>query len=252
MLVVETNWKTGTFNDEANVLLVFEPGLERQTLDLSDSSTWQGFVAMVRMGTHHIWIGIDHILIALLLPAVVYRQDVGWQPVTEFRSALIHVIKVVTIFTVAHTITLSLAALQAIVLPSRLVESVIAISIAIAALDIVVPVFRHRIWWIVFAFGLFHGFGFASVLGEIGIPPSYMLHSLFGFNLGVEIGQVAIVLAVFPVLYLLRQQSAYVKALLPAAAAILIAVSLYWFIERAFLVDLPAGAIVNSIIALAL
>lgn len=252
MLVIETNWKTGTFNNEANVSLVFEPGRERQTLDLSSTSTLSGFNAMVRMGTHHIWIGIDHILflIALLLPSVVHRQNRTWQSVTEFHVALIHVIKIVTIFTIAHTITLSLAALQTISLPSRLVESVIAISIAIAALDIVVPIFKQRIWWIVFAFGLFHGFGFASVLAEIGIPPAYMVHSLLGFNLGVELGQVAIVLAVFPILYFLRQQKAYVKAVLPGAAAILIAVSLYWFTERAFLIDLPAGAIVNKLLAL--
>ena len=85
-------------------------------------------------------------------------------------QALIYVIKVVTIFTIAHTITLSLAALGAVSLSSRLVESIIAFSIAVAALNIIVPIFRDRIWLVVFAFGLFHGFGFASVLGEYGIP----------------------------------------------------------------------------------
>jgi hypothetical protein len=254
MLVIENNWKSGTFGNEANVSLVFEPGRERQTLDLSDSSTLRGFLAMVRLGSHHIWIGIDHILflLALLLPAVVQRRDDNrWEPVANFRTAIINVIKVVTVFTVAHTITLSLAALNTVALSSRLVESIIALSIAIAALNIVVPIFRDRIWLVVFAFGLFHGFGFASVLGEIGIPSSYLVHSLLGFNVGVELGQVAIVIGVFPVLYLAGRSMFYSRFVLPAMTAGLIAVSLYWFTERAFLVDLPAGEIINNILALA-
>ena len=250
MLVIETNWKTGTFDNEGSVSGIFEPGEELIVLDLSDSTMLRGFVSMVRLGTHHIWIGIDHILflLALLLPAVVRRENKAWEPVDSFRTAFIHVIKVVTVFTIAHTITLSLAALNTVSLSDRVVESVIAISIAIAALHILVPVFRGGIWWVVFAFGLFHGFGFASVLGDIGIPDSYLVHSLFGFNVGVELGQIAIVMVVFPVLYLIRSTLLYRRLLLPAAAAGLILVSLYWFTERAFEVDLPAGAIMNSII----
>lgn len=253
MLVVETYWKSGTFDAESNLVATFSPGDELQTVDLSSSSTLTGFMAMVGLGTHHIWIGIDHILflLALLLPAVVYRDESHWRPVDRFRPAIIHVIKVVTLFTIAHTITLSLAALKTIELPSRLVESVIAISIAIAALHILYPVFRGKIWWVVFAFGLFHGFGFASVLGEIGIPESYIVHSLLGFNLGVELGQLAIVAIVFPLLFVLRLLPLYTRAFLPVAASALVVVSLYWFIERAFMIDLPAGAIVNSVLAFA-
>lgn len=250
MLVIETYWKTGTFQNEAGVSGVFEPGKEVITLDLSESSVWRGFVALVGLGTHHIWIGIDHILflMALLLPAVVFRERSSWQPVDDFRTAFIQVIKVVTVFTIAHTITLSMAALGTVSLSSRLVESVIAISIAIAALHIITPVFRGGIWWVVFIFGLFHGFGFASVLGEIGIPDDYLVYSLLGFNIGVELGQVAIVIVVFPVLFFMRNRWHYNRLLLPAAATALIAVSLYWFTERAFELDLPAGAILNSIL----
>ena len=250
MLVIETNWKTATFQNEGSVSGIFEPGEEVITLDLSDSTMLRGFAAMVSLGTHHIWIGIDHILflMALLLPAVVYREDKSWLPVADFRTAFIHVIKVVTVFTIAHTITLSLATLNTVSLSDRLVESVIAISIAIAALHIFVPVFRGGLWWVVFAFGLFHGFGFASVLGDMGIPDSYLVHSLLGFNIGVELGQIAIVMVVFPVLYFMRGTLLYNRLLMPAAAVALIMISLYWFTERAFEVDLPAGAIMNSII----
>jgi hypothetical protein len=248
-LVVENNWKTGTLDNEMIISLGFAPGRTADRLDLSHSAVWRGFVELVRQGVHHIWIGIDHILflVALLLPSVVRRERGAWSPAPEFRPALIYAVKIVTVFTVAHTVTLSLAALGTISLPSRLVESVIALSIAIAAADVIYPIFHKRIWLVVFAFGLFHGFGFASVLGEIGIPRKYMVHSLLGFNLGVEIGQLAIVCALFPILYLARRLWIYPKVILRYGAAMLIVVSMYWFIERGFGVDLPAGAVINAV-----
>ena len=251
-LVIEDNWKTGTFGNEAVISLTFTPNSMEQRLELSDNSTLRGFIAMVKMGVHHIWIGIDHILflLALLIPSVVRRRDGVWQPVDSFRDALIYVLKIVTVFTVAHTITLSLAALGKISLSPRIVESIIALSIAVAALDILVPIFKRKIWLIVFGFGLFHGFGFASILGGIGIPPKYMVHSLLGFNLGVELGQVVVVMLLFPVLYFLRTNSLYRRILMQAGAVLLIVVAMYWFIERAFEVDLPAGAIMNSILGI--
>lgn len=250
LLVIENNFETGTFNNEAGVSLIFGPGEERQRLDLSGGSPWHGFVAMTRLGVHHIWVGIDHILflVALLLPAVLRRRDGRWQAVDNFRDALVHVIKIVTLFTVAHSITLSIAALGVVHLPSRLVESIIAFSIAVAALDIVVPVFRGRIWIVVFVFGLFHGFGFASVLGDLGISGGHMVLTLLGFNVGVEIGQAAIVCAIFPVLYLLKSTALYTRFALKPAAALLIVVALYWFVERAFSVDLPAYALIRRFI----
>ena len=249
--VVEHNWSTGTFNDESNIMLVFRPGAERQSFEV-EGSVLQGFAAMIGQGAHHIWIGIDHILflLALLLPSVVRRESGQWQPVDGFRPAIIYVIKVVTVFTIAHTITLSAAALGAISLPSRLVESIIALSIAVAALDIVRQIFGRRIWWVVFVFGLFHGFGFASVLGDIGIGGEYLFHTLFGFNLGVELGQVAVVAVVFPLLFLIRRLAAYPRILLPGGALLLIAISLYWFVERGFDIDLPAGRLLKPVLSL--
>jgi hypothetical protein len=129
-----------------------------------------------------------------------------------------------------------------------LVESIIALSIAIAAAEVLYPIFRGRIWIVVFVFGLFHGFGFATVLGELGIPPKYVVHSLLGFNIGVEIGQVAIVCIVFPLLYLFRNWWLYRGLVLRYGSLLLIAISLYWLIERGFGIDLPAGAMLNATI----
>lgn len=249
-LVVENNWKAGTFDNEAQVSLIFTPTDRRQTVDLSASSVLRGFIAMLQLGMHHIWIGIDHVLflLALLLPSVLRRPSGYWEPVSGFRPALRNVVAIVTLFTVAHTLTLSLAAMEMVILPSRLVESIIAASIAIAALDILLPLFRGYIYLVVFGFGLFHGFGFASVLGEIGIPPNYLVHSLLGFNVGVEVGQVAIVCVLFPALFIARNWSTYSRYLIKGGAIALIMVSMYWFIERAFEVDLPAGSILWEVL----
>lgn len=250
LLVIENDFESGKFNNERQVSLIFGPGSERQTLDLTSSSPLRGFLGTVGLGVHHIWIGIDHILflIALLLPSVLRRRDGRWIGVEGFRPALIQVIKVVTLFTVAHSITLSLAVLGLVQVSSRVVESIIAISIAFAALDILIPVFHGRVGIVVFLFGLFHGFGFASVLGEMGIAPKHLALSLIGFNLGVELGQAVIVAMAFPILFLIRSTMLYTRVALRPAAATLIAVSLYWFVERAFQVDVPIFALVRPFV----
>jgi hypothetical protein len=251
-VVIENDWRSGTFNQEANIALVFKPGDTNKRLDMTGASVTQGYIEMLKLGIHHIWDGIDHILFlfALLLPAVLYRVKSQWHPTEKFYPSFIYVVKIVSVFTLAHTITLSAATLGFMSLSSRLVESIIAISIAIAALDMLTPIFRGRIWLVIFIFGLFHGFGFASVLASYTIPDSYLTWSLLAFNLGVEVGQVVIVAVVVPILFLLRNQSFYIPIILKVGAAILIVISMYWFIERAFEVDLPAGSAWNWFVGL--
>lgn len=235
LLVIEHNWKTATFGNESNVSLIFSPMARRQTLDLSSSSVLRGFAGLVQLGIWHIWIGIDHVLflLALVLPSVLYRENGRWVPVASFRPALVNVVAVVTCFTIAHTITLSLAALGLIRLPDRLVEAIIAASIAVAALHNLFPRIHIREWSIAFVFGLFHGFGFASVLSHIGLEREYAALSLFGFNLGVEMGQVAIICAAFPLLYLLRNTRVYLH-ILKYGSILLIGLAAIWFVERLF------------------
>lgn len=240
-LLVEHNWATGTFANENGISLIFSPSSRRQDFNLTTTGRMRGFLAVVGLGIEHIWEGVDHILflIALLLPAVLRREDGRWQPVEHFMPALINVVKIVTAFTVAHSVTLSLASLGILDLPGRFVEVVIAGSIAIAAADLLFPIFRGRIWLIVAGFGLFHGFGFAGALSEMGILREHLGLSLLGFNLGVEIGQVVIVALLVPFLFLARRWAIYRKVVLPVAAVFMILVSSAWVIERAFDVDLP-------------
>ena len=164
-------------------------------------------VAYVHEGVWHIWLGFDHILflVSLLLPAVLVRRDRAWQPAASFRASFVEVAKVVTAFTAAHSITLTLAALGVVALPSRLVESAIALSVVLAALNNVAPVVQQR--------PLDRGVRLRAaarlrVRGRAAGPrtaaPTALALSLAGFNLGVELGQLAIVAAFLPVAYALR------------------------------------------------
>jgi hypothetical protein len=143
-------------------------------------------------------------------------------------------------------VTLSLASLGLVHLPVRMVEVIIAGSIAAAAADILFPMFHARIGLIVFAFGLFHGFGFAAAMEEIGVLREHIGLTLFGFNLGVELGQLAIVIAVFPLLFLVRRLALYREVGLPLAAAAMILISMGWVVERSFDVRLPRPGMVVS------
>jgi hypothetical protein len=165
---------------------------------LADAGRMRAFGSIVKQGIIHIWGGYDHVLflLALLLPSVLRREGTTWRPVPRLRPALLDVLRIVTAFTVAHSITLSLAALEIVTLPSRLVESVIAASVILAAVNNVVPVLRQDRWMAAFVLGLMHGFGFSATLMDLDLPRSNLLQTLFGFNLGVELGQIAIV-AVF-------------------------------------------------------
>ena len=206
-----------------------------QAFDLAHPSAWSAFQEYLKAGVWHIWSGIDHLLflVSLLLPAVLLRRGAHWQPTPDAMPAFLSVVKVVTAFTLAHSITLSLAAFDVVRLPSRLTESVIAASIIVAALNNVFPLVTHARWRIAFAFGLLHGFGFASVLTEMGLPRGARLVSLIAFNLGVEAGQLAVVLVVMPVAYALRETLFYRRAVLPWGSVLIAGLASVWFVQRA-------------------
>jgi len=215
---------------------IFSPDKATQQFALTKRSKLSQFLDYGREGVWHIWIGFDHILflLALLLPAVVFRHQKHWQAVAAFKPAFWSVLKIVTAFTVAHSITLSLATLGVISLPSRWVESTIALSVVIAALNNVFPLFAERRWVMAFVFGLVHGFGFASVLTDLGLPQDTLVLALVGFNLGVETGQLAIVAAFLPIAFLLRNTWAYKRVVLLGGSLIIAALAMIWLIERVF------------------
>lgn len=214
---------------------IFSPDQATRQFTLKQPDALHQFLDYGREGVWHIWIGFDHILflLALLLPAVVLREGREWRAVSAFRPALWEVLKIVTAFTLAHSITLSLATLGIVSLPSRWVESCIAASVVVAALNNVYPLFRERRWVMAFVFGLIHGFGFASVLSELGLPREALALALVGFNLGVEAGQLAIVSVFLPLTYVLRHTRFYRRGMLFGGSLLVAALALVWLLERA-------------------
>jgi hypothetical protein len=219
---------------------VLSPERPRLAFQAGKVSKLSQFFDYLREGIWHIWLGFDHILflLSLLLPAVLSRKAGAWAPAAGFRPVFWDVLKVVTSFTIAHSITLSLAALSVISLPSRLVESTIALSVVLAALNNLKPLVAERRWAVAFAFGLIHGFGFASVLADLGLPQDTLLLALVGFNLGVEVGQLAIVSAFLPVAFLLRRSGFYRRVVFIGGSAAIALVALVWLAERALAVKL--------------
>lgn len=246
---------------------VVEPGIaasaDGTSADSAHASTFGGFVAE---GVHHILIGTDHVLflLALMLPAVVMGARVGatkpfaaaggalgvvdatprplvalGRPIDDatpvsWTDALLQVAKVVTAFTVAHSITLAIAVLGYADPPSRIVESLIAASVVLAAIDNLRRFLPGVRWQLAFVFGLVHGFGFAGALKELGLDTSALARTLIGFNLGVELGQLGIVAIALPLAWWVRDTRFYRRVVLGGGSAAIAAVAALWFAERAF------------------
>ena len=213
---------------------IFGPDNSRQEFVLDAIATSNSFAAFVKEGVWHIWIGFDHILflIALLLPGVLRWEDGRWTPIHSLRGALLNVLKIVTAFTLAHSITLSLAALKIVSLPSRFVEASIAASVIIAALNNIWPVLHRRAWLLAFCFGLIHGFGFANVLGDLDLNGRPLALGLLGFNVGVELGQMALVLVFVPLAFALRSTWSYHLLVLKFGSASVSVIAGIWMFER--------------------
>jgi hypothetical protein len=227
---------------------IFSPEAAQQTFKLEAVSRWSQFVDYAHEGVWHIWIGFDHVLflLSLLLPAVLLRvpgpggtrRGGHWEAVGSLREAAVDVLKIVTGFTVAHSITLSLATLGVLALPTRWVEAAIALSVVLAALNNVFAVVGGRRWLVAFAFGLIHGFGFASVLSDLGLPQATLVLALVGFNVGVEAGQLVIVSLFLPLAYQLRHTRFYTWGVFIGGSLLIALLAGIWFVERAFLLKI--------------
>lgn len=195
-----------------------------------------GALAFIRQGIHHVVTGLDHVafVLALLLAIVIARDVAGAWQVRRLGPSLRTTAAVVSAFTVAHSLTLIIAALGYVDLPGRLVESVIAASIVFtAAADVLRPEARWRLAT-AFGFGLVHGLGFARMLAEL-LPPGDIVVPLLCFNVGVELAQLAIVAVAVPLVWLLARAAGaprYRAIALPALAAPLVLFGAIWLVER--------------------
>jgi hypothetical protein len=224
---------------------VFTPDKTWEDFDFEADNNLKVFNAFVGHGMHHIWTGYDHMLflITLLLSAVVTwsKKERRWLPVKTLPDALWPTTYIVTAFTIAHSITLSAAVFGLVELSPVFVECAIAASVAAAAINNLFPVVSSRVWIAAFVFGLMHGFGFANVLTELGLPPDRKLLALLAFNVGVELGQLAVVAVVLPILFWVRNSTAYRRVGLPVGSLAILVIAVIWFVQRATGTELIFG-----------
>jgi hypothetical protein len=209
---------------------VMTPAARRVSVDPSGTGGIDQFLTYIAHGAHHIWIGYDHILFLLTLIIGIFA---GRGSPGTVRQKLYAAVKVVTAFTLSHSLTLGLAAFGIINIPSAITESLIAVTIVLAALNNIWPLVTRRLWLVALIFGLVHGLGFANVLGELGLPRENLIWALLAFNIGVELGQLAVVLAVVPLMLFAAREFSFRRLALPAANLFIAAIGAMWFADRA-------------------
>lgn len=217
-------------------LHVFAPEQTSARINIAQISSARTFWQFFTEGIWHILIGYDHILflLCLILPIFFPSSASSSLFATHFSSALLLTGKIITAFTIAHSITLILATLQILSLPSRIVESAIALSVILAAVNNYKTIIPAPGWVIAFVFGLIHGFGFANVLSELSLSSSNLGLALLSFNLGVETGQLAIVTLLLPMIYFLRVSGLYQRPMLNLSSQIIALIASIWFVQRTF------------------
>jgi hypothetical protein len=192
------------------------------------------FFTFVGQGVWHVWIGYDHLvfLLLLLLPSVLRGMGDRWQGTHTFRDTAWDLLRIVTAFTVAHSITLGLAATGTVHVPVRPIEIAIAASIVIAGVLNLFPGAARARLALAFGFGLIHGFGFANALAELGTGGARLVPTLAGFNVGVELAQISLVVLVLPFLFRARNSSFYAGRFMPLTSIVAALAGAAWLVAR--------------------
>jgi hypothetical protein len=216
--------------------VVLSPRAREVVVALKNTSLFINFRSFIYEGVWHIWLGFDHILflIMLLVPSVTIYEKRKIITQVPLRAGLVSTLKVVTAFSVAHSITLVLSVLDVVNVHAQFIEICIALSVVFAALNNVFVAVSRNLWMLSFGFGLLHGFGFASVLKEMLLENKDFGYSLLGFNLGVEVGQIALVVAIVPFIYITRNTWFYRYVILYGLSLLTAVVASIWAYERLF------------------
>jgi HupE / UreJ protein len=253
VVTLASDWLSGVLGEEPVLLGTMRDTSADLAIDRSGGSWFQGFAAMFRLGARHIAEGTDHLLFlfALILPAPLVAAGRRWGSYAGGKTALRRIVKVVTAFTLGHSITLVFGALGWAHLPSAVIESAIALSILVSAIHALVPIFRGREVFIAGGFGLVHGLAFAATLTDFAFDPLTLVSSVLGFNLGIEAFQLLVILAAMPWLVLLARSRVYGPFRIAGAALTGIAAAA-WFAERALGWANPIDPLVETVASHAL
>lgn len=222
---------------DAQSSAILSPDRPEVSLTKANDSVPRVLARYLIEGIWHIWIGIDHILFLLSLLILAFLEPsrksvIQWPAVQNVKAAVLDVLTVVTAFTLAHSITLGLSIFKWLEPSADLIEPVIALSVVAAALNNLLGWAALRRWQLAFAFGLVHGFGFANVLLDLGLPSDQLAIALGGFNLGVELGQIAIVLVFLPVAWALRHTKFYRWVIVVGGSLAIAVLGTIWTLQR--------------------
>jgi hydrogenase/urease accessory protein HupE len=225
-LAENPNHKTLLFisNKDKTQSFVFDQTHQSQTIDLARNNT---FIQFFKEGMAHILEGFDHLLflMTLFLPIIFHSKE-------SLKNKTIKVIQLMTVFSIAHSITLGLSWSEWISLPARLTESIIALSVALAGISFFHKKFNDKILIITFLFGLIHGLGFASALTELSLKTSDFFLTLFSFNMGIEVGQLIVILIALPFFFFISQSQIGHRYVAPVLASFVTLCGTGWMIQR--------------------
>jgi hypothetical protein len=220
---------------------VLTPDHANITIDAAETGPSQQIAQFLRFGFDHILLGYDHLLfVAVLLVTAALRRPDGsdWTPIDGLGRVLFETIRTLSAFTLAHAIVLTPAVLGLVNVPARLVEPAVALTIILAGLDNIRPILPRLRWQVAFLFGLIHGLSFASALGPMRLPPLGTAIALGSFNIGVEIGQIALAVLLVPIAFISRYDAIYRRIVTPAASFAAVLLAGAWLLDRVFGLDL--------------
>lgn len=233
LVSARADFQGGVLEGQPRLIGTLQSATPSIDVDLGNPSPWRGFLATFRLGMRHIAEGADHLmfLLALLLAAPGIAVAGRWHGIRPMRDAVVQVLKIITAFTVGHSLTLIGGAAFGWHLPVRPVEIGIALSVLISAVHAARPLFAGREPWIAGAFGLVHGLAFATVIASFSLPPAERAFAILGFNLGIETVQIALAAIVLPMLLWLAS-GRYWRDIRTGGAVIAGGAALVWLVQR--------------------
>lgn len=239
LVYVQQDWSNGIQTEaEAQQIGIIKLDVPTEKIyplqiNLKKGSWWKGFKSMLQLGMQHIQEGTDHLLflIVLLLPAMLLTKNKQWDGFGGIRYSVIHLLKIVTAFTIGHSITLLAGALGWLRLPAQPIEILIAFSILVSAVHAIRPLFPGKEGWVAAGFGLVHGLAFATVLSNLELSGGKLALSILGFNIGIELMQLLVIALIVPWLLLLSKTALYKWIRIPGAVLAAIA-AIAWIVER--------------------
>lgn len=250
---IQNDWNNGVSSENPVEIGVISLDVRSNTIpplkiDLNEGSIWKGFKSLVLLGIHHISAGTDHLLflLALLLPAPLLVTNTRWATFGGARYSLTRLLKIITAFTIGHSITLLAGALGWLRLPAQPVEVIIALSIFISAIHAIRPIFAGKEMSIAGFFGLAHGLAFATIITDLNLDPQRTALSILGFNIGIELMQIFVIAVTMPWLILISRTPHYSYIRIGGASFAIIA-SLNWLFERSFNTSTLVSSVVETL-----